>query len=111
MKGGTSILPFTLITIKLAPFYIAYTLCIIPDSIFIGYGKTYYNAINSILVNFVYYGIWFVLYMTKAITFSMDAIILMFGFGMVFHEAISIVEERIFFKRNIITLVPKKDGN
>lgn len=88
-----------LITVKLAPFYIAYTLCMIPDSIFIGYGKTYYNAINSLLVNFVYYGIWFALYMANAITFSVDTIILMFGFGMVFHEAISIVEERIFFRK------------
>lgn len=88
-----------LITIKLAPFYIAYTLCIIPDSIFIGYGKTYYNAINSVLVNFVYYGIWFALYKSNAIAFSINTIIMMFGFGMVFHEAISIVEERLFFRR------------
>lgn len=80
------------IIIKLWPFYIAYALCIIPDSIFIAKGKTYYNAINSILVNFVYYGIWFILYITNSIQFDMLTIIMMFGFGMVFHLIISMVE-------------------
>ena len=80
------------IIIKLWPFYIAYSLCIIPDSIFIGKGKTQYNAINSILVNFVYYGIWFILYIANSIQFNMLTIIMMFGFGMVFHLIISVVE-------------------
>ena len=80
------------IIIKLWPFYIAYALCNIPDSIFIAKGKTYYNAINSILVNFVYYGIWFILYITNSIQFDMLTIIMMFGFGMVFHLIISMVE-------------------
>lgn len=84
------------IIIKLWPFYIAYSLCIIPDSIFIGKGKTQYNVINSILVNFVYYGIWFILYITNSIQFNMLTIILMFGFGMVFHLIISVVELKTF---------------
>ncbi len=64
--------------IKLVTFYIVYTLCIIPDSIFIGKGKTYLNTINSLLVYLLYYGILFILYKTNAITFSMDIIIYMF---------------------------------
>lgn len=87
------------IIIKLWPFYIAYSLCIIPDSIFIGKGKTQYNVINSILVNFVYYGIWFILYITNSIQFNMLTIILMFGFGMVFHLIISIMELWAFDKK------------
>jgi len=90
---------FSIIT-KLWPFYIAYSLCTIPDSIFIGKGKTQYNAINSILVNFVYYGIWFILYITKSIQFNMLTIIMMFGFGMVFHLIISVVELWVFDKKN-----------
>lgn len=86
------------IIIKLWPFYIAYSLCIIPDSIFIGKGKTQYNVINSILVNFVYYGIWFILYITNSIQFNMLTIILMFGFGMLFHLIISVVELLVFRK-------------
>ena len=81
------------ILLKLVPFYIAYTLCVIPDSIFIGKGKTYLNATNSVLVNFVYYGIWFILYKTNTITFDMDMIIYMFGFGMMFHMLISWAEQ------------------
>lgn len=88
------------IIINLWPFYIAYSLCIIPDSIFIGKGKTQYNVINSILVNFVYYGIWFILYITNSIQFNMLTIIMMFGFGMVFHLIISVVELWVFDKKN-----------
>lgn len=80
------------ILLKLVPFYIAYTLCVIPDSIFIGKGKTYLSALNSGLVNFVYYGIWFILYKMNIIIFNLDLIIYMFGFGMVFHMFISYFE-------------------
>lgn len=89
------------ITIKLVPFYIAYTLCVIPDSIFIGIGKTFFNAINSLLVNFVYYGLWYTFYVSGLIDFSMDIIIMMFGFGMIFHELISIIEERLFLNHQM----------
>lgn len=88
-----------LITVKLAPFYIAYAGCAIIDNIFIGLGKTLYNAINSFIINLVYYGIFYILYVTNAITFTMDVIILMFGFGMVVHLLISLVEEKLFLRR------------
>ena len=87
------------ITIKLVPFYIAYAGYSIIDNIFIGLGKTAYNMINSLLVNLVYYGVFYGLYLTRAIVFDMDTIILMFGFGMVFHLVISLVEEKAFQKR------------
>lgn len=83
------------ITLKLFPFYFAYAFSTIPDSIFTGLGKTKYNAVNSLLVNFIYYGSFFILYKTNIITMTMDTIILMFGFGMVFHLLISIIEEHI----------------
>ena len=88
-----------LITIKLAPFYIAYAGCAIIDNIFVGLGKTIYSAINSLIINLVYYGIFFILYLTRAITFTMDVIILMFGFGMVAHLAVSLIEEKLFLRR------------
>ncbi|MDE6245600.1 MAG: hypothetical protein K2M50_08090 [Treponemataceae bacterium] len=87
------------IVIKLAPFYVAYMGCAIIDNIFVGLGKTMYNAINSLLVNFVYYGIFFILYLTNTIAFTMDTIIVMFGFGMVAHLAISLLLEKVFFKK------------
>ena len=88
-----------LITIKLAPFYIAYAGCAIIDNIFVGLGKTLYNAINSLIINLVYYGIFYILYVTGAITFTMDVIILMFGFGMVVHLGVSLIEEKLFLRK------------
>ena len=89
------------ITLKLFPFYIAYALCTIPDNIFVGLGNTKYNMINSLICNLGYYGLFFVLYVTNAITMTMDVIILMFGFGNVFHLIVSLVEERYFFKKEL----------
>lgn len=88
------------ITLKLVPFYIAYAASAIIDNIFVGLGKTWYNMINSIIINFVYYGVFYILYLTNAITFTLDTIILMFGLGMVCHLIVSIVQEKIF-KRNL----------
>lgn len=87
------------ITIKLVPFYIAYAGSSIIDNIFIGLGKTAYNMLNSLLVNLVYYGIFYGLYLTRSIVFDMDTIILMFGLGMVFHFVISLAEEKFFQRR------------
>lgn len=85
--------------LKLVPFYLAYGLAVIPDSIFIGKGRTYLTAINSLLVNCLYYGIWFVLYQCGAISFGMNTIVMMFGFGMVFHLAISWCEQWLLHRK------------
>ena len=84
------------IVIKLVPFYIAYAGCAIIDNIFVGLGKTSYNAVNSLIINFGYYGIFYILYRTHTVTFNMNTIILMFGFGMAVHYAVSLVEEQVF---------------
>ena len=88
-----------LIVLKLVPFYIAYAVCVIIDNIFIGTGKTVYNAVNSLIINLGYYGVFYVLYKTGVIVFNMNMIIIMFGFGMVVHLIISLIEERCFFKK------------
>ncbi len=87
------------IVIKLVPFYIAYAGCAVIDNIFVGLGKTRHNAVNSLIINLGYYGIWYVLYLTKSITFDMNTIILMFGFGMVAHLVISVILERCFLRK------------
>ena len=86
------------IVIKLVPFYIAYAGCAIIDNIFVGLGKTSYNAVNSLIINFGYYGVFYILYRTHAITFTMNMIILMFGLGMAVHFAVSLIEEKLFLK-------------
>jgi Na+-driven multidrug efflux pump len=89
------------IVIKNLGFYIFYALSQIPDAIFVGMGKTKYNAINSLICNIVYYGVWFVLYQAEVVIMNMDMIIIMFGVGNIAHWLISIVEEKIFLKKEI----------
>lgn len=89
------------IVVKNLGFYIAYALSQIPDAIFVGMGKTEYNAINSLICNIVYYGIWFILYKTGAVIMTMDMIIVMFGVGNVVHWAVSLVEEKVFLRREL----------
>ena len=90
-----------MIVIKNLGFYVAYAFSQIPDAIFVGLGKTKYNAINSLICNIVYYGIWFILYKTGVVVMSMDMIIVMFGVGNVVHWAVSLIEEKVFLKREI----------
>lgn len=89
------------IVIRNLGFYIAYALSQIPDAIFVGMGKTKYNAINSLFCNIVYYGIWFILWITGAVVMSMDMIIIMFGVGNIVHWGVSLLEEKIFLKREL----------
>lgn len=89
------------IVVKNLGFYIAYALSQIPDAIFVGMGKTKYNAINSLFCNIVYYGIWFILYKTGAVVMTMDMIIIMFGVGNIVHWGVSLIEEKVFLRREI----------
>ena len=87
------------IEMKNLGFYVFFALSQIPDAIFVGMGKTKYNAINSLICNIIYYGIWFVLYQKKVVVMNMNMIIIMFGVGNIVHWLISIVEEKIFLKK------------
>lgn len=89
------------IVIKNLGFYVAYAFSQIPDAIFVGMGKTKYNAINSLICNIVYYGIWFIIYQTGNINMTMDMIIIMFGVGNIVHWSVSVVEEKVFLRREI----------
>lgn len=89
------------IVLKNLGFYIAYALSQIPDAIFVGMGKTKYNAINSLICNIIYYGIWFILYKTSTVIMTMDMIIVMFGVGNIVHWIVSIIEERVFLRMEI----------
>ena len=89
------------IVIKNLGFYVFFALSQIPDAIFVGMGKTKYNAINSLICNIVYYGVWFALYQAEVVIMNMDMIIIMFGVGNVAHWLISIVEEKYFLKKKL----------
>ena len=89
------------IVVKNLGFYVAYAFSQIPDAIFVGMGKTKYNAINSLICNIVYYGIWFILYQTHNVTMTMDMIIIMFGVGNIVHWGVSLVEEKFFLRKEL----------
>ena len=91
------------IVLKNLGFYVAYAYSQIPDAIFVGLGKTKYNAINSLICNIVYYGIWFILYKTSVVVMSMDMIIVMFGCGNVTHWVVSLVEEKVILRGELKT--------
>ncbi|WNY23479.1 hypothetical protein MmiHf6_07860 [Methanimicrococcus hongohii] len=83
-------------------FYITFTLNNLMDSTFYGMGLTKYMLIQSAIVNIVYYGIAFILYMTGIYQPTLLGISLMFGFGMLFDFIItSILYLYVLKKRNI----------
>ena len=96
------------IVVKNLSFYVAYAFSQIPDAIFVGMGKTKYNAINSLICNIGYYGLWFVLYQTKVVTMSMDMVIVMFGVGNVVHWVVSLIEEKVFLRRELNKQIERK---
>ena len=64
-------------------FYITFAYNSIMDSTFYGVGKTNYMLYQSLIIDVLYYGIAFILYITKAFTPTLTTISLMFGIGMV----------------------------
>lgn len=86
------------IVLPLIPFYLAYMGSAVIDGWFVSQGKTIYNAVNSFLVNIVYYGIVYLLFRAGVFSESIGFIIGMFGFGMVFHLIISYLLYKYEFK-------------
>lgn len=79
------------IVVVLIPFYLAYNYTVLFDNILIGYGKTQYCFITSLVVNLIYYPIMYVLLSKGIFTPNITFICMMFGFGMVTHLGCSII--------------------
>jgi Na+-driven multidrug efflux pump len=73
---------YGIVTLQLV-FYITFAYNSIMDSTFYGVGKTNYMLYQSLLIDVFYYGIAFILYITKSFTPTLTTISLMFGIGMV----------------------------
>lgn len=72
---------YGIVTLQLV-FYITFAYNNIMDSTFYGVGKTNYMLYQSLIINVFYYGIAFILYITKAFTPTLTSVSLMFGIGM-----------------------------
>ena len=83
----------------LFPFYILYAFQNVFDCTFYGRGKTNYMLFESVVTNTVYYGTFFVLYLTGAWTPSLIGIALMFGFGNAFDSVVSAFAYAYFLKK------------
>lgn len=73
------------------PFYVAYAYSVILQAVLISVGKTRYIFYECLIVNFVYYGIVYGLYLAGVFKATMEFIILMFGIGLVVCLAIDAV--------------------
>lgn len=87
------------ILVLLIPFYLAYNYTVLFDNIFIGYGKTQYCFVISLIVNLIYYPIMYGLMREGSFAPNMTFICMMFGFGMVTHLGCSIACFMIHRKR------------
>ncbi len=88
---------FKLVLVLLG-FYVLYAFQNVFDATFYGRGKTSYMLFESVVTNSVYYGFFFVLYLTGAWTPTLIGIALMFGGGNAFDSVVSWLAYRHFVK-------------
>lgn len=80
-------------------FYVLYAYQSIFDATFYGRGKTEYMLLESVVTNSIYYGLFFVLFITGVWTPSLIGIALMFGGGNAFDSVVSYIVYRYYRKR------------
>lgn len=81
-------------------FYVLYAFQNVFDCTFYGRGKTNYMLFESVVTNTVYYGTFFILYLTGVWTPTLIGIALMFGIGNAFDSVVSAVAYGYFLKKN-----------
>ena len=85
-------------------FYVLYAVQNVFDSTFYGRGKTNYMLFESVVTNSVYYGVFFILYLTKVWTPTLLGIALMFGIGNAFDSVVSWAAYHFYLKKNHIRI-------
>lgn len=87
------------ITYSMMVFYLFSSISTLIDSFFISKGKTRFLAFNSFIVNVCYYGIMYVLFLNNVFELNLGFIICLFGFGMIVHLIISVIQYIYYIKR------------
>lgn len=80
-------------------FYVLYAYQNIFDATFYGRGKTEYMLLESVVTNSIYYGLFFVLFLTRVWTPTLIGIALMFGGGNAFDSVVSYLVYRRYRKK------------
>jgi len=81
-------------------FYIVFALNNVVDSIFYGHGRTDLMLYQSLIVNIVFYGLAFILYITGFFVPTLTGIAIMFGTGIVFDSLITFIMFYYFYNAN-----------
>lgn len=87
------------LVLLLSGFYVFFALQNIVDSIFYGIGKIQYILWQSLVVNIIYYGIAFILYLKGYFVPSLKGITLLFGYGLFFDFIVSFISYYILRKK------------
>ena len=95
---------FNLVLVLLG-FYVLFAIQNVFDATFYGLGKTHYMLFESIVTNTIYYGIAFILYITKVWEPSLIGIALMFGIGNAFDTVVSLGAYLFLLKKHNINIL------
>lgn len=86
-------------------FYVLFAVQNVFDATFYGRGKTDYMLLESVVTNSVYYGTFFVLYLTGVWEPTLIGIALMFGIGNAFDSVVSGAVYAHYLKKNKINIL------
>lgn len=95
---------FELVMVLLG-FYVLFAVQNVFDSTFYGRGKTNYMLFESIVTNTLYYGTFFVLYLTGVWVPTLTGIALMFGIGNAFDSVVSGIAYSYYLKKNKLNIL------
>ncbi len=94
---------FDLVMVLLG-FYVLYAFQNVFDSTFYGCGKTGYMLFEAVVTNSIYYGVFFILYLSGVWVPTLTGIALMFGFGNAFDSIVSAGAYAHFLRRNKLSI-------
>lgn len=92
------------LVMALLGFYVLFAIQNVFDATFYGKGKTNYMLFESIVTNSVYYGTFFIFYLTGVWVPTLTGIALMFGIGNAFDSIVSGIAYVYFLKKNQIDI-------
>ncbi len=93
------------LVMALLGFYMLFAVQNVFDSTFYGRGKTHLMLFESIVTNTIYYGLFFVLYLTGVWRPTLMGIALMFGGGNAFDSVVSGIVYAYYLKKNRINIL------
>ena len=95
---------FQLVMVLLG-FYMLFAVQNVFDATFYGRGKTHYMLFESVITNSVYYGTFFILYLTGIWVPTLIGIALMFGIGNAFDSIVSGIAYAYYINKNKINIL------